>query len=515
MTQNVKLPTVAVGDYYLILTTDRFNNVGESNESNNVKVVPIHMGMPDLVTSMFATPLAADPGQTVPITWTIKNRGSGDAGPSWQDRVYLSHDGVTNDTFVAMYARGVTLTAGSSYTVTQNVKMPSVAVGKWFLILTTDYFNTIVESNEDNNIWTAPITIGVPDLTPVSLNVPAGGESGATLSVTWSIKNKGQGDAKPSWQDRLYLSNSPSLDALSTYLTLYNQTLTVTAGSTYTVTQTAVVPPVAPGVYFVILKTDMYNTVAEVSESNNMALGIFTVSGPDLTPTGFTGPSAGVPGQPVTLTWSVKNQGNVAARPSWQDRVYLSTDGVLDAGDTYVMSYTQGTTVSVGSSYTVTQSAVLPLFAAGHYNLIVKTDYFNNVAEVNENNNTRVMSFTVGMADLTPTGFAGPATAAPGQTVPITWSVKNQGTADALASWQDRVYLSTDTTYDGLDKYVSMYVQPSNLTAGSSYTVTQSVVIPNVAPGSYYLLFRTDHFNAVPESDETNNMVVVPVAVLP
>ena len=120
-------------------------------------------------------------------------------------------------------------------------------------------------------------------------------------------------------------------------------------------------------------------------------------------PTAFDTPSIGMAGQPVTLTWTVKNQWKGDALPSWQDRVYLSTDDILDNADTFLTSVTQNTTVTVGSSYTVTQRVTLPR-VAGSYYLILKADMYNQLTEYLENNNTYVVPFVITMPDLTPTG---------------------------------------------------------------------------------------------------------------
>ena len=65
----------------------------------------------------------------------------------------------------------------------------------------------MAESDETNNLLTVPITItGMPDLTPTSLTAPARSDSGLPVTLTWSVKNQGLAEARPSWQDRVYLS---------------------------------------------------------------------------------------------------------------------------------------------------------------------------------------------------------------------------------------------------------------------------------------------------------------------
>src|SRR5262249_11047416 len=50
--------------------------------------------------------------------------------------------------------------------------------------------------------------------------------------------------------------------------------------------------------------------------------------------------------------------------------------------------------------------------------------------------------------DLTVTAVQGPASARFGDTVSVTWTVRNAGSDPAAEHWGDRVYLSRDTTLD-------------------------------------------------------------------
>ena len=65
-------------------------------------------------------------GDTVPVSWNIQNQGSDDAAPSWYDAVYLSQDATfsANDTALIYNFQSSTVTAGGSYTTTQNASIP-------------------------------------------------------------------------------------------------------------------------------------------------------------------------------------------------------------------------------------------------------------------------------------------------------------------------------------------------------------------------------------------------------
>src|SRR5205807_1600077 len=53
--------------------------------------------------------------------------------------------------------------------------------------------------------------------------------------------------------------------------------------------------------------------------------------------------------------------------------------------------------------------------------------------------------------DLVPTIRSAPATATSGTSVLVEWRVTNTGTDTATGTWSDRVYLSTNATYEAGD----------------------------------------------------------------
>ncbi|HEX8108092.1 MAG TPA: CARDB domain-containing protein [Kofleriaceae bacterium] len=141
----------------------------------------------------------------------------------------------------------------------------------------------------------------------------------------------------------------------------------------------------------------------------------------------------------------------------------------------------------------------------------------------------------VASPDLVVASITGvPAQVSAQQLVAASWTVRNQGAASAHGStvpccsqtdhgsyqynnlWFDRFFLSTDAVLSADDVFIGEYARPDNFTlaAGASYTASASIHVPSVAAGSYYLILVTDGYgNRVPESDDTNNTLAVPVTV--
>ena len=116
-----------------------------------------------------------------------------------------------------------------------------------------------------------------------------------------------------------------------------------------------------------------------------------------------------------------------------------------------------------------------------------------------------------------PTAFDTPTTAiTAGEALQVTYAVANQGAGAAPGTWADHIRLSTDTTYDAGDTLLDNVVPVGPLAAGNSYTKTNvSITIPaDTTPGAYFLVFKTDAFGSVTETNEANNTATaIPITV--
>jgi subtilase family serine protease len=562
-----QLPAVAAGAYQLIIVADYTGNrVFETSEVNNTYAVPLTIGTADLAVATFTAPASAGPQALVSLTWTVANGGTTAATGSysggccgdyrWYDGVYLSTDAALDgaDTFVGNWstANQYALAAGASYTTTTTMQLPAVAAGSYYLILKTDYSgNRAYETSEANNTYAVPLTIGTADLTVASFTAPTSAGPQQLVNLTWTVQNGGTAAATGSysggccgdfrWYDGVYLSADATLDGADTFVGNWataNQ-YNLAAGASYTAATTMQLPAVAAGSYYLILKTDYSgNRAYETSETNNTYAVPLTIGSAELAVTSFTAPATAGPQELVSLTWTVRNSGTAAATGSysggccgdyrWGDAVYLSTDGTLDAGDTYVGSWNTANqyALAANATYTTTATMPLPAVAAGNYQLIVKTDSGARVYETSEANNTFAVPIAIGTTDLVVTALTGPASAGAQALVSLSWTVRNTGTATATGSysggccgdyrWGDAVYLSIDGTLDAADPLIGTWTAANLATvaAGATYTTTVTMQLPGVAAGSYQLLVKTDHGGRVYETNDGNNVsAAVPITI--
>ena len=522
------VPAADSGDYYLLFVADSGGDQAESDESDNVRAVPINLAgssskLPDLIVTAVTAPSTAVIGN-IDVSWTVKNQGTADVSGYWSDSFYLSTDATydSSDTFASSYYHSSSLAAGASQSFNTTINLPGVPAGSYYLLVVADGSNYVTESDETNNVRAVPITLTVPavDLVVTAADAPATAKAGDTATVSWTVKNQGTDAAVASWTDAVYLSTDDKYDPFDTYVTTsyVSNPTPLDPGASYSRNPTITLPSVPAGSYYMLFVADSSHNQAETDETNNVRAVPITLTplDVDLEVTAATAPASAKPG-PVDISWTVTNQGTDPIAGYWTDYVYLSKDQTYDFNDSYVTSGSHfgSGPLGPGESITVAQTVNLPGLAPGDYYLLFLADQFNNVPETNETNNTRAVpiTLTASSADLTVTAATAPATAKAGGTADISWTVENLGPDAATSGWTDAVYLSTDQTHDFSDPYLAVWFVSSPLAAGASNTHNTTVTLPTVPAGQYYLLFITDVGGSQAETDETNNLRAVPITL--
>jgi subtilase family serine protease len=282
---------------------------------------------------------------------------------------------------------------------------------------------------------------------------------------------------------------------------------------------TAALPAaVRAGEYFAGALADDTDQIVEINEINNSAvaanrLTVRAGSAVDLIVTDGSAPTSASPGQSVSVSVEVTNQGTAAAG-AFRVGFYVSTRPTLTTADTRLGTCTFAS-LAAGAKGTcsaiVTIPANLPL---GQYTAGAIVDDLNQVAETNETNNIGLTAdrLTIGretMPDLIITDGTAPATGTTGQPVRLTVQVTNQGTASAGA-FRLGYYLSTDSVITRSDTQIGTCNFPS-LGVDVSATCSGNITLPlTLAPGTYYVGAFADDTGQVNESDENNNTALAP-----
>jgi hypothetical protein len=242
---------------------------------------------------------------------------------------------------------------------------------------------------------------------------------------------------------------------------------------------------------------------------------------PDLAPLAFQIPATitGPPYVPVTVVWGGTNQGTVAATNQWFDSLYLTSNSVFNfTAATELAEDNYYGTLAPGTAYRHTNTFRLPLVESGNYYFFLRVDTYQDVSENNKTNNILGVPFTFSSRppDLAPLALQTPGTvtAPPYPEIPVVSVVTNQGGGDALGNpyWWDAIYFSTNS--DGSNgTQLSFSYESGPVIAGGSYWRTNTLILPVVESGTYYLVFTTDFYNNLAELTTNNNGITVPITV--
>ena len=524
---------VSPGNLFLLLATDKSNlygtSIAETDKSNNVIAKAITLTAPDLTVSNLTAPNGTNANSQIEVSWTVQNIGNVVAPADWSDSLYLSNDMLLDDDDVFINSELIStqtpLAAQATYTLTRNVTIGNVSPGAKFLLLKTDssFGNQQPETDETNNVRAVPINIVsvATNLAFTASSAPSSAILGDEITVQWTVANQGTDAAESDWFDTIYLSTDNILSEDDMTLS------SISAGShsplignmSYMVSESVRLSQGTAGERFLLIKTDRDNDQAETNEADNVVALPISLSAPDLIVTNLTAPATTIDNRTISVSYTVKNQGSVAAPADWYDRLFLSNDTVFDLSDTALDSsfISSQSPLAPDGTYTITGDVYIPDTTLGDRYLLLVTDFFEDQPETNESNNQLTMLITLidENADLVPTAFTGPSSALAGQTIDVSWTVKNNGALDAAADGFDAIYLSNDEILDVndqlLDSFSNFSLTPLN--AGASYTQNKSLNLSASNAGNKYLLIVVDQINDQLEINEINNVRSLPITV--
>ena len=392
----------------------------------------------------------------------------------------------------------------------------------------------------------AAAEISQPDLVISSITSPSSAVPGERVSLLTTVRNSGSGSSSTSYTF-LYLSRDTVIDPSDTYLgKVY--TLSLSAGSSRSVSYFASIPAGASGTLYILAKADGSDRISEKDESNNGAMsspitirptkplpvptpspthlptqGPVPSAKPDLVIGGVTAPSSVDPGGKASLSTTIRNAGDAPASSSYV-YYYLSTDTTSDSGDIYLgRSYVSS--ITAGASRAISNSVTIPSKISGQIYLCALADGTGRVSERDEGNNAGTStpvkvqsgeapdptpaptptSSLILKPDLVAISVSGPDTGTAGSSLSLQVSVRNAGTTSSGRT-AAAFYFSPDTGITPGDVYIGSISVPSVM-AGSSEIVSGTVMIPaTVSAGRYYLGTIIDPADAIRETNEGNNI---------
>ncbi|MBY0589582.1 carboxypeptidase regulatory-like domain-containing protein, partial [bacterium] len=523
LSRTVQLAVGSAGNKFLLVVV-RANNPPDSDPSNNVAAVPLETFAPDLAVTSFTAPSSVTVSSPFTLSWSVTNQGSVEAPADWLDFVYLSTDTTldASDLVVtsAFFSGSTPLAPSELYsrTLTNTTLFGNIQNGTYYFILSVAPTGQ-PDLNPANNISVSgPVSVTRGDLRAVSFVAPPTGILGSSISVTYTVDNPTTFATGINWSDLIFLSDDATLTNNDTFVGSWFEPGPLAEGQSYARTRTLNLNQGSPGNKFLIFRTDNNQAISESDETNNVIAVPITLFAPDLTVSSLDVPAAGGIGQPISVSYTVTNQGSVPANTPWFDNVQLLDETSVVA----LLAQRSSSTfvpLAAGANYTQTFNVNLPNnIAPGNYRIRIVVNGNNFVPESDLSNNIATASIPVTLfnTDLVPTDLSAPSTLTIGEQFDLSWTVQNAGTTPTAVGWQDKVYLSDDPTLGSDDILLASELRSATppLNGGSSYTVARSVSIPSTTTGAKFLILVTDSVGQVPETNESNNRRVLPVNVI-
>ena len=216
-------------------------------------------------------------------------------------------------------------------------------------------------------------------------------------------------------------------------------------------------------------------------------------------------------GSNARVEWIGRNQGPDATAGAWADYVYISPRSACCAEAIFLgaFGWPQSAAVAPGATYTQEAIVHIPPLPLGNYYLIARVNASRSFAETNTANNDVATPFRIAPhVDLSPIALTAPASATTQQSISVSWTVYNfvhpfpeDATADL---WQDNLYISASPTCCEGAIFLGSWSHAGGLTLGERYTQTQTVTVPDLPAGDYYVIVSVDVTDAQAEIDEDN-----------
>lgn len=522
--------------------------------------------LPDLhVTGITHSEVRA--GQPVTISWTVTNDGftSTPVGRTWSDYIWIAstvdlrlYD--PNDIRLATVDNLMALDPGESYTNSVTVTLPVDISGSQYIFVLTDmvdaysisfpqglppdpytpsvtgdpyfYFTAythgsygggvIPELEDNDNFFYKSVQVipaPSPDLVVTNIAHPTNIVSGTSMPLSFTVTNQGESAAAGSWYDAVYLSSSSEFNMATAYhLGTFLHENGLALGQSYTYSTNVDIPIELYDAYYVIVVTDVTNTIYEsILEDNNVGcsntpVNITMAARPNLVVTSITAPSAMSVNKNYDISFTVKNIGaGVATESGWNDAVYLSKDQVLDYGDITlkIVRHNNSDQLIQDATYTCNTNVSIPNNISGDWYLLVKTDKDNSVFEfLDEDDNIGITENPIAILipELSVIELWLDEAIDPNVPTEVEYTVINNGGGLALGSMMDFIAFENQNI-DTVITYV-------HLESNESVVISKMVNIPcvNLTSGTISVMANAN-FNII-DADSANNVISNSVNVI-
>ena len=522
------------------------NNWGVSNKYD-VQLCP----GADFVPSNLIVPSGFSIASDFNISYKVSNEGVGIPYSSlWKDKIYISKKDTGIDDSAILLKEvsrsghfesealqpvpGMVIIKpeeyhyrGDSYSNTVSITPPSMSSGTYYIYVKIDAEDKVFEydGETDNVICSEPVQVTVPDLTVETVTTSE--ESLITdnkVAVSWKLKNIGSADIQNAMvTDEIFVSKTANGQYPISLGTVTN-TVSIVAGGEKVLRTNITIPRdnSLNGTLYFFVKTNTKNTLNESDTDNNVSKAItrkfvyvedpatVKVNGTNLTVTALQVASTAIPGQEVSLSYTIKNTGTLAIDKNVKQEVFISDWGSFDSSaKALTVSGTIPDVSGLQADKTVTASVkfTIPNDMKGGQKYIyvyINRDITLTEKKTDDNCVKSPIYINGNLPDYAISDLVVPATIMTSQKTDISWILSNIGDWETDVATCE-VYLSPDANYSQYDKQL-VTVRSEKLPIQGTQKMKATIMLDDKEAGNFYLIVKTSGNNE--ESSIDNNMAV-------
>ena len=530
----INIPKNIFGECYISYKHDINKNLVTSSNQRDTLKAPIYVEVPP-TSDLHPQKISFEATKNgLLVSWTVKNIGNQMLRKVlWKDIIIMSKS--KRDPYVLGYIIGgefetqAKLQSYQTYTVSREIIVPSKVTGSYYFHVLVDFGNDIDEiGGEENNILGSDEKYDFPkpkksDLfisatsTPKQTNITVGHSE----IIIYKVQNVGVKTQSSSWRDEIKLLSSDN----TTHSVSFQEHIGPLERNESYVSSIFFMFPfhLEIGKYFIEIKTDKNNQVAEDKRENNVVIiGPFYIKPSEKTDFRVSIKSSSIvfnAGEKMSIEYLVTNlgPGSVSILQPWFDVLYLSDDSTWDSSDITLKVITNTKQLQVNATYKSSFNFTLPYYMpALYYYLVIKinseetvkeTFTTNNIVSVLLKNMQNLQNQQL-MSDIAVHKVLALPNVDFGDIFSANWTLYNNGSKEVSGYKCDSLYLSNDVEWDVYDTEVETNCGYFSLSADNNVTksrITNSLNkrLPLIKEGYYFSIIKTR--NNIRESNLLNN----------
>jgi len=513
---------ISPGNFTILVCSDDRNEVAESDETNNCSpaTITISAPLPDLIIQKFLTPSEFYLGDTQTLRLIIRNEGYLKSGICKAKLSISTTPSASNNSAVIAGINLPSIGVNESFETTVKVLINETKwLGRPYFILCADSEYGVKESNESNNCRENQTFIRepLPDLKLITKSVltePIA--SGSSFQFPFILVNSGRKLAQ-GIESEIYISEK-SLIKTSIAVSLYLDTLPlINPGDTINKALSLELPPqLTAGTYYLNICTDYKLKIKEESETNNCLSYKLQIRNlyADIVLDEFELMQETLYSSlPTTIQIGLFNPGEIA---------FQDIDVVLFAAankDTSVMGTLEVSSLDPGQHWDTSFIVNLPSTIENQQvHFWVYGDPGNKIPEVNEENNfaelTKMVFEPLVDLDLLNLSIIDSSFYSGGP-LPVNLTILNKGLVQSPEFTVSVWLIESVENKIHPDTVLTLSFDHLSMPPGKVDSIQSMLNLPQaIRSGPYQIFGMVDPLKNIKESDESNNDISAPVAII-